>query len=281
AIRLLATRAALGAEQLDALLAEHSFALNGGQSRRALDVTERLHEALPGSRAHLRLRVLDALHGDGDTAAARVAARELATHADAPSQPDAGARAIQLADACVLAQWRAAPWSAARDARDEGAIRRAVRRLRAEGIAGVPVPVGASPRACADLVEAMLAVTRGDRDARARLDALDALMLTGPALGDASSWATLALARLYERLGATQRAVSTVRQRAYMNGWPRYRASSLRVEAHLATALGDTVAASAAWRAYLALRDVPAPARRQHGERDVTSVPVLDRPVRR
>ena len=243
------------------LLAEHALALLQGRPVLALDVTERLQDAQPGSRAHLRLRILDALHAEGDREAAEAAALELATRAAGPPATPRE-RATWLADACVLAQWRVAPWGPAARGPSRGDLalaRRELAALRTDAVPAVPVPVGASPQACAELVEAMLAVTTGARDARARVDRLDALMLTGPALGDASAWATLAVARLYEQLGDPRRALHAVRQRPYLKGWPRYQATALREQARLAAALGDTVGAAAAWRPYLALRTAPEP----------------------
>lgn len=258
ALHLLSARAVLGPEQLDALLAEHALALARGRPILALDVTEHLKDAQPGSRAHLRLRVLDALYADGDGAAAVLAARALSATADAPARREPAARALQLADACVLAQWRAAPWSPER-AIDPAPVRRAIAALRADALPRVAVPVGAAPRACADMVEAMLAVTRGTRDAGALVARLDDRLLSGPALGDASAWATLAVARLYDRLGDPARARRTVAQRPWLNGWPRYRATALRMQAELAMRTGDRAAAADAWRAYFAIHDDPEP----------------------
>lgn len=254
AIQLLGERAVLGAEQVDALLAEHAMALSRGRPTLALDVTERLEDAQPGSGAHLRLRVLDALYADGDGNAAVAAVRVLAALTDTPVRGEAAAHARRLADACVLAQWRAAPWSPGRSRVGEP-VRRALAGLRDESFPGIPVSVGAAPRACADIVEAMLAVSRGAPDAQARLARLGERMLTGPALGDASAWATLALARLHEQLGDVDAALRAVRQRPYLNGWPRYRASALRLEASLAMRRGDRAGAASAWRAYVALRE--------------------------
>jgi hypothetical protein len=189
-------------------------------------------------------------------------------HAAAPGE---AARAARLADLCVLAQWRAAPWRArpAGLARAEAAlVRHAVATLRSEPPPRALVPVGASPRACAELVDAMLAVTLGAADARARVERLDALMLTGPALGDASAWATLAVTRLYERLGDPRRALAVVRQRPHMKGWPRYLATSLQTQARLARAVGDTAGAAAASARYLTLRASPEPRLRAAIEAD-------------
>jgi hypothetical protein len=119
------------------------------------------------------------------------------------------------------------------------------------------VPVGAAPHACAQIVEAMLAVGSGAADARERVQQLDALMLTGPAVGDASAWGTLAVARLFELLGDRPRALAAVRQRPYMKGWPRYLATALRTEARLAQGLGDAAGAASAYERALALRADP------------------------
>jgi hypothetical protein len=182
---------------------------------------------------------------------------ELARTADA-LPADGAARAGQLADACVLAQWRAAPWRApAADAGRRAAVRRTVALLRAPGVPAEPVLVGAAPRACADLVEAMAAVAARAPDARGRVEALDALMLTGPALNDASAWATLAVSRLYARLGDEARALAVVRQRSHHKGWPRYLATALAEEARLARWTGDSAGAGAASRRYAAFRADP------------------------
>ena len=90
----------------DALMEQHSFALNEGQPSRALDITSQLEAHLPGTRAHLRLRVLDALYAEGDTAAAARAVDSLAVFADAPLSNDPALRELQVADVCVVEQWR-------------------------------------------------------------------------------------------------------------------------------------------------------------------------------
>jgi DNA-binding SARP family transcriptional activator len=257
ALRFLASKAALGAEQLDVLLAQHSLALNQGRGTLALEVTEQIQDAQPGSRSHLRMRVLDVLYGDGDLAAAVRAADELARVGDYPLPPSPAQRAVIFADVCVLAQWRAAPWREGAPARARANsrwIRKAITLMRSAPAPSVAVPVGASLPACADLTEAMLHVSLGSRDARAHVERLDAMMLTGPALGDASAWATLAVCRLFLAVGDNRRALEAVRQRPSMKGWPRYLASSLREEARLAQALGDSAGAARAAVRYATLR---------------------------
>ena len=241
--RALATRSA---DELDALLSQHSFALNQGRPVLALDITEQLQELQPGTRAHLRLRVLDALYARGDSAAAERAATELARVAAArPGTPDA--QAAQLADLCVLEQWRLAHG-------DRRATLRVVERLRAGGALLVTVPVAAPPLACAELLSTMRAVAAREPTALAQVQRLDSLMLTGPAVSDVATYAHLVVARLYERLGEPQRALEAVRRRGYLSGWPRYLATARREEGRLALAVGDSAGAVAVYRQYLALR---------------------------
>jgi hypothetical protein len=230
AARLLSGRAVLASEQLDVLLAQHSFAMNEEKFTKALDITEQIEDAQPGSRAHLRLRVLDALYGGGDTTAALRAVREIEL-SNASRPTDAEGRALRVADLCVLAQWYAAPWRPAGSGRE--GVKAMIAEMRTASPATATVPVAASPKGCADVTAAMLAVSRRASDARARVQLLDNTMLAGPAMGDATVWATLATARLYEILGDSVRALAVVRQRPFMKGWPRYRAASLAEEAKL------------------------------------------------
>ena len=247
--RALATRSA---DELDALLAQHSFALNQGRPVLALDITEQLQELQPGTRAHLRLRVLDALYASGDTVAAQRAVVELASVADARTAATPDARGAQLANLCVLEQWRLAHG-------DRRATARVVARLRAAGSLLVTVPVAAPPLACAELLATMRAVAAREPTALAQVQRLDSLMLTGPAVSDASTYAPLVIARLYERLGEPARALEALRRRGYMSGWPRYLATVRREEGDLALAAGDSVGAVAVYRQYLALRNDPEP----------------------
>jgi tetratricopeptide (TPR) repeat protein len=233
AARFLAGRAMLTSDQLDVLLAQHSFALNEGDYIKALDVTEQIQDVEPGSRAHLRLRVLDALYGGGDERAAEKAVNELeGYHSSVPS--DAESRALRVADLCVLAQWYAAPWhSPTLTPRNREAVRSMIAELRSSSPPASTIPVAASPKGCAEIAYAMLGVARRTSDARARVQQIDNMMLAGPAMGDATVWATLATARLYEALGDNERALAVVQQRPFMKGWPRYLAASRREEAAL------------------------------------------------
>ena len=110
---------------------------------------------------------------------------------------------------------------------------------------------------CAELLEAWAAVEEGQSAARWLVDRLDSLSLAGPPVGEVRPYGGIALARLYVRLGAPERALAAVRRRPYFRGWQAYLSTYLRTEALLAEQLGDRSAAARAWRHYLTLRERP------------------------
>ncbi|HTR77503.1 MAG TPA: hypothetical protein VMH39_05310, partial [Gemmatimonadaceae bacterium] len=141
--------------------------------------------------------------------------------------------AVRVADACALAQWRLAQ-------SDSAGVRAALRFLRNAGAPTFPVPVGANPIACADILDAALAPPG---QARSGLAEVDSLMLSGPAVGAGLRQANLILARLFERQGEPRLALQTLRRWQYPRWWPRYRDTALREEVRLALAIGDSAAA--------------------------------------
>lgn len=232
-------------------LAEHSLAMNRGRPREALAATSRLRRALPSSHAWLRLRILDALYGDGDSTAAGAAARELTELAGPGPSRSTTSSATWISDVCVLAQWRLAHG-------DTAGVRESIKALAsARSDIPSPFPVSPAPNACAALVDAALAVVRGLPDAGARLERIDSLVFTPQVTGDAIAYAPLLLARLHERRGDAASALRALRRRTYMSGWPRYLANTWLEEARLATQLGDTTGADLAYRQFLALRSDP------------------------
>jgi DNA-binding SARP family transcriptional activator len=271
AIQQLRARAVRPAERIDATLAAHALALNEGRLRDAVAATERLAEIRPASRAHLRLRVLDALYGDGDGHAADVAVRALERSATRRVAADPTARAVQLADACVLAQWRL------RGA-DTAGVRRAIDGLRAEPLrtAAAAPPAAAAPLVCAELLEAGLAVVLSRPDAAAAVARLDSLAFTSSVSGDAIAYVPLFIARLHDRLGNPHAALQAVRRRDQVVGWPRYLATALREEGRYATLAGVPGEGRAALVHYLALRAHPDAALRSRTEevrRSITQQP--------
>jgi tetratricopeptide (TPR) repeat protein len=241
ALEALRARAARMAHRRDAVLGAHSLALLRGNPDEALRLTAEMDDGQPGSRGAARMRVLDALYGGGDSAAAVTALGRL---------PLDGSRAPTHEDACVAGQWGA--WHGhTREARA------ALRILRdSPGISEGPAA------ACAALIEAVSAVTRGLPEALRLVERTDSIVAVGPPLGDARAYASLAIARLYERLGDPERALASIRRRPYLRGWPRYLASYLRAEGRLAAATGDRDGAGRAYRQYLTLRASAVPALR-------------------
>jgi len=140
-----------------------------------------------------------------------------------------------------LGQWRLAT-------RDTAAVRRSVRALRAGNatLPRFPVPVGANPATCAELLDVSLAIAERGAAARDRLAHLDSLILSGPAVGDAMRYANLVIARHYRAIGDPTHALAALQRRSYMRGWPRYRATGLRLLIEVALELGDTATAESA-----------------------------------
>ena len=247
AIEVLGQRAGTIQEAIDAILARHSFTVSRENAEEALATTRRLHELRPDSHAYLRLRVLDAIYGSGDSLAARAAADELAATLEAVSDGFPLDRRRRGADGCVVAQWRLAR-------RDTVGVRRIVEFLRAQRYAAYAQPVSAMPAACAELLDAAFAVARGDRDALRRLARLDSLSLTTAVAGDAAAYEHILIARLYRSLGHPHRALAAIRRRGYMLGWPAYLSTTWREERDLAYLAGDTTGALAAGHALKALK---------------------------
>lgn len=251
AVRLSLAQAVRAPDQWDALLALHALALNMGRPLTALEATDEIASRFPASRAHLRLRVLDAIYSEGDSLEAAIAAESLAVALNA-RRSGAEARATDLADLCVLTQWQLA----------NGITRetkRAIAQFRASEPQATSVPVAAPPLVCAMMLEATYAVATHARDALSRVAALDSLILSGPAVSDAGTYAHILLGRLYRKLGQPKLALDAYRRRTYMTGWPRYLATARREEGAIAESIGEHAIAAASYSRYLALRRQPEP----------------------
>lgn len=249
AVAVLQSRVGVDVDRADLLLAQHSMSLNQGRIGEALESTTRLHRLQPGSDAWLRLRVLDAVYADGDASAGMDAARALAERTTATPVSVPTSWDEWLANACVVGQWRLA-----RD--DTTGVRTFVDLLRARPTIDPSTRVSATPRACAELLDAALAVTTGRRDARMRIQRLDSLVFTPQGAGDASAYASIAIARLLERIGDPGGALRAIRKRPYLSGWPRYLATAWREEGRLAERAGDPRAARLAYDRFLMHRGV-------------------------
>jgi tetratricopeptide (TPR) repeat protein len=208
-------------ERIDVTLAQHDVALDAGRRDRAAEAIARLRRLQPGPRAWQRLRVLDGLYGDADSVAASSAARVLADAVGVAPVVGTSTSEGWLADACVLAQWRL-------HRGDTTQVRATIARLRGWTRRLASTVVTATPAACAELLEASHAVVTRQSDARARVARLDSLAFTPQVAGDASSYAPIVLARLYERLGDVPSAQRALRAAQPIIGWPRYRAAAAR-----------------------------------------------------
>jgi hypothetical protein len=250
ALDILRRRPLSGAEEMDVVLARHSRALNSGDFGLALAITNELGARQPALHPQLRLRVLDALYSNGDRTAALAAATELEQRiAHKPlTMPDS---AVRLADVCVVGQWQLS-------LHDTTGARDALRVLRSARALRFGVPVGANPAACAELIDASLAIAERGAAARDRLAHLDSLMLTGPAVGDAMRYANLVVAREYLAIGDPAKGLAALQRRTYMRGWPRYRATGLQLQMQLALRLGDSTTARGAYQRFMATRTPPA-----------------------
>ena len=251
AMEILGARTTRRADRVDVLLARHSMAVQQGHPQAALDVTTRLAALRLGSHNHLRLRVLDALYAEGDSAAAAGAARELGMLTSGGLAAGAFTFDTRLADLCVLSQWRISGG-------DTTGVQIAIDVLRRAGatIRHLP-PVSAAPAACAELLDGSLVALMRRGDALTRIDRLDSLALTSQTAGDAIAYAPILIARLYERLGQPHRALQAIRKRSYMSSWPRYLAAAWREEGRLAQLVGDHAGAREAYERYLAFRTAP------------------------
>ena len=252
AAQIAAARASTTVALSDALIEQHSLALNKGRPALALALTSQLRDHQPSSDVHLRLRVLDAIYSEGDSLAAAAAADTLSTIADAPLDRDVDARGAQLADICVVEQWRLRQGITQ-------STHRGITHLRSADLPRRTIQVSANHRACASILDAWHAVATHRKDAVSRVAVLDSLMLSGPAVSDASNYAHILVGRLYLALGNPRAALTAFRRRTYMTGWPRYLSTVRREEASVATALGEDEIARASYGRYLALRRRPEP----------------------
>jgi hypothetical protein len=198
--------------------------------------------------------VLDALYGDGDTTRAETAVRALERRSVPRLGADASTHAVELADACVMAQWRL-------HRNDTTGVARAMERLRADSLAtGIAAPpLAAGSVACAELLQAWLAVTLMQPGAERDVARLDSLAFTAAPSGDAITYGPVLIARLHERLGDAHAALAAVRRRSRDVGWPRYLATAWHDEGRYAMAAGATREAREAFRRYLLLRSQPDP----------------------
>ncbi|MGE0352547.1 MAG: BTAD domain-containing putative transcriptional regulator [Gemmatimonadales bacterium] len=245
AARILASRPLRRDQQAetDAYLME--LALNRGRPKEAAALVAAMANRSPGEDAQLAAHIFNALYADGDSAAGSATADRFRVYLRAAPPSSGEPRALHLWKACAAAQWGV--WHG-----DTTAVARTILELRRPGTA-LPWWAPANFEVCASILDAAIATLLRRPDARDLVARLDSLTLTGPDV-DVRDPATVALARLWARLGEPARALDAIRRRQYHHrtGLP-YLATRLRQEGEWALATGDTTAARLAWRHFLVL----------------------------
>jgi tetratricopeptide (TPR) repeat protein len=234
ALDALSSRAVRASDRAEIILARHAIALNRGRPDDALEATEQLADDRSRLRLALRLRVLDHLYGKGDSITAVAAVARLTNSSNSEASAD---------DECVLDQWRA--WAIPRGEHDGKAPPRSP--MRSDDLSSAAAP-------CIALRDAVAAVRSGSANAPIFVAQFDSVMQVDDLGQDMPHYAGLALARLYDELGETNRALAAVRKRPHMWPWPRYLATQLYLEGRLATAASDTTGAVRAYQHFLALQ---------------------------
>jgi len=254
AARALAVRPLRRDDQVETLAYLMELALNRGRPGEAGRQAEALGNLYPGRDVYLATHLLNGLYADGDSAAARRAADRYAAELRGPLPLRGEPRALDLWKRCALAQWRG--WHG--DFTDLGLT---ILQLRKRDGTDLPWWAPENFEVCASVLEALGAVERKDPAARTMVHRLDSLTLTAPDV-DVRDPATVALARLWARLGEPGRALDAIRRRQYHHrtGLP-YLAVRLKEEGAYALAVGDTAAARAAWSRVLLLQAQPEPER--------------------
>lgn len=211
-----------------------------------------------GGPDHFLIR--DALYGDGDSAAAATAVARISSAVDAGPPESESTRGVYWSNLCALLQWRLA-------AGDTSGVEVGSRSLRSlEQPVNQPLWT-ARAHACAEVLDAWLAVERKDPRVLEMLNRLDVTLRNSPRLSWGRAEAlNFATARLWERMGRPERALAAIRRRTVANGWHMYLATMLREEGRLAALVGDRDGAIDAYVKYLELRSDPEPAMQTEAE---------------
>ncbi|HEX6051285.1 MAG TPA: protein kinase [Gemmatimonadaceae bacterium] len=243
ALRLRVARPGTRGERLERQLSVHMLALNGGHPEAAAALADATRDGQPDSSFFLRLRVLDALFGDGDRASGAEAAAALGSATDTV--------AARL-NACVRHLWQAVDTLGMRDV---------------PAGTGLPRPESGNAsiyeQLCETGVAALRASQRHDASARRAVGRLDDLYRAGPLEfypGDGHvEYVPILTARVLEAHGDPAAALAALQRRPYFIGWNPYLAAGLRYEGRLAAAIGDRDGAVRAYKHYLALRYAASP----------------------
>jgi DNA-binding SARP family transcriptional activator/TolB-like protein len=255
AVDLQLARAATEEERIDALQAEHALALNEGEFGAATRALRGIEAAQDGSMLSAELAVIDMIFGgvpfDSVTSPA---AQSLESALARIPRGTTDFRATSVVGRCFLGHWYVMRHQIA-------LATHSISELRDLRVRFPKELWSAEADNCALLLDASLALDRGDRRTGAELDSLSAQLAGGPYMTSQLLWdvTVLASARLFEKAGDKTRARTAVRQRNSFTRLPNLLAPQLLETARLSLALGDRSAAVREYEHYLALRDDPDP----------------------
>ena len=258
ALAILFRRSASTYERERTLLLLREYALNRGRPAESL---RSMKEMLVANRTEWFQRerrrelVYHALYWDADEEAGAQAARELAQLGDTPAAVGIEDLAEQARDRCVLAQWQLS-------GNDPRMARRAIGFLN-HAESRLPRPEATRARACAALLEAMLASAEQRPDVLPLVDRLDSLhMLALPNLINEAVWfcaGNIVSARIRSANGDLSGALAAIRRRGEPGDQKILLSTYLKEEGRLSVLTGDTAGAIRAYRHFLTLRSNPAP----------------------
>ena len=216
-------------------------------------------------------QVWAALFWDADSSTAARAAMDMSKAIEAPLDSASTVRGSQHQRACT-----AGVWLAAMD--DRARARRAVDRLRAPPLPGDTPLRQVSNAECALMIDAMLAVRAQASNARSIVASFDSVRSLSPATALLDE-GTMMLARLFESLGDSRRAMEVSVRRTHHPA-SGYRATSYLMEARNAAMVGERDRAVAAYRRYLAYRASPEPSLMAETQRVRAELAGLERATR-
>jgi hypothetical protein len=241
------------------------MALNRGRPGEALAITKRRMAEEPLRPRDRLSEVVDALVWDADTTLAAQAIAEIADNVNRHLQSETEPVDLIHYDVCALGLWRVAH-------RDTIGVSALVADLWRGQRVFEAAPAGGSTQGnflalCADILAAQLAAATNAPDLRARVEQVDSTARRSDAITWVMAAANLTSARLWERLGDRDRALTAIRRRVYITDLKEQRvlvalSTFLREEGRLAALTGDKASAITAYQKYLALRGDPEPALR-------------------
>jgi serine/threonine-protein kinase len=235
----------------------HDVAIALGKAREATRLLQASIDTTPDPNA-LIIAIRDDVVGEGDSAAGEQAARELTRLEGQLQLPDSVRPAWRRSIVRVMETWRLSRG-------DTSQTRRSIAELRAlarTDSSGYDVDKETEIA----VIEAMHAEIAQSDARRAIAERLDSLMRVTDYTSvhqARTPLASMVLARMFERLGDSRRALAAVRRRpdAWAGALP-YLAAQLREEGRIAALAGEREQAIAAYRQYLALRFDPEPSKR-------------------